>query len=111
MARGGPTVLGFDLRNALTRLVVNTIAIIVASKLIDGIRLDDWQGAVLAGAIFGLVNTFIRPIIKTLTCPVYLLTLGLFALVVNAVMLALTSWIAEQAGIGFRVNGIAADFT
>ncbi len=107
----GPSVLGLDIGHLLVRLAVNTVAILVASKLIDGIRLDDWQGAVLAGAIFGILNTFVKPVVKLLTCPLYLLTMGLFALVVNALMLALTSWIAEQASIGFRVDGILADFT
>ena len=70
----GPSVFGFDLMHAVARLAVNTVAILVASKLIDGIRLDDWKGAVLAGAIFGIVNTFIKPVVKLLTCPLYLLT-------------------------------------
>ncbi|MHB8574802.1 MAG: phage holin family protein [Dehalococcoidia bacterium] len=105
----GPELFGINLRNALSRLAINTIAILVASKVISGIRLSDWQGAVLAGAIFGLVNAFIKPVVKTLTCPLYLLTLGIFALVVNALMLALTSWIAQLAGAGFSVDGFTAD--
>ncbi len=105
----GPRLFGIDLRKALIRLVINTIAVLVAAKLIDGIHLNDWQGAVLAGAILGIVNTFIKPVVKLLTCPLYLLTLGLFALVVNGVMLAFTSWIAEQLEVGFRVDSFGAD--
>ncbi len=106
----GLVVLGIDVQRALVRLVANTVAILVAAKVINGIQLDDWKGAVLAGAIFGLVNTFIKPIVKGLTCPLYLLTMGLFALVVNALMLALTSWIAQLLDAGFKVDGFGADF-
>jgi putative membrane protein len=100
--------LGLDPRAILIRLVVNTVAILVASKLVDGIYLRDWQGAVLAGAIFGVVNSLIKPVVRTLTCPLYMLTIGLFALVVNALMLVVTSWIAKQADIGFNVDGFGA---
>jgi putative membrane protein len=105
----GPRLFGIDLRKALIRLVINTIAVLVAAKLIDGIHLRDWQGAVLAGAILGIINTFIKPVVKALTCPLYLLTLGLFALIVNGVLLAFTSWIAEQLKAGFKVDGFSAD--
>ncbi len=100
--------MGLDPRAILIRLVVNTVAILVASKLVDGIYLRDWQGAVLAGAIFGVVNSLIKPVVRTLTCPLYMLTIGLFALVVNALMLVVTSWIAKQADIGFNVDGFGA---
>lgn len=107
----GTTLFGIDPLAILIRVVINTIAILVAAKLIDGIHLRDWQGAVLAGALFGIVNSLIKPAVRILTCPLYILTMGLFALVVNALMLALTSWIAQQEGIGFRVDGFAAAFT
>ena len=100
--------LGLDPRAILIRLVINTVAILVAAWLVDGIYVRDWQGAVLAGAIFGVVNSLIKPVIRTLACPLYMLTMGLFALVVNALMLVLTSWIAKQADIGFNVDGIGA---
>jgi putative membrane protein len=106
----GLVFLGIDVQRALVRLVANTVAILLAAKVISGIELDDWHGAVLAGAIFGLVNTFIKPIVKGLTCPFYLLTMGLFALVVNTLMLLLTSWIAQQIGAGFKVSSIGAAF-
>jgi len=98
------------LSTLLLRLAINAIAILVAAKLVTGITLNDWQGAVLAAAIFGLVNAFIKPVVRTLTCPLYVLTMGLFAIVVNGLMLALTSWIAQQLGIGFRVDGFLAAF-
>ncbi len=109
--RGGPRLFGIDLKQALIRLAINTIAVLAAAKLISGIHLHDWQGAVLAGGSFGIVNTFIKPMVKALTCPLYLLTMGIFALVVNAGMLMLTSWLDQQLNIGFSVNGFAAALT
>ena len=59
----------------------------------------------MVAAIFGLVNSFVRPVVRLLSLPLYLLTLGLFFLVVNTLMLLLTAWIAEQGGIDFHVDG------
>ncbi|HLZ68366.1 MAG TPA: phage holin family protein [Dehalococcoidia bacterium] len=101
----GPTLFGIDLTRALARFVINAIAILIASWVLPGIKVSDWKGVLFAAALFGLVNALIKPVVQFLTCPLYLLTLGLFAIVVNAVMLALTSWIAQQADIGFRVDG------
>jgi len=98
----------FEPRRIVERIAINAIAIWVAAKLVHGIRLGDWQALVLTGLVFGLVNSFIKPVVKKLTCPLYLLTLGLFAFVVNAAMLALTAWIAGQAQIDFHVDGFAA---
>ena len=55
--------------------------------------------------IFGAINATLRPLMKLLTCPLILLTLGLFALIVNGLMLWLTSTIAESLGLAFRVTG------
>jgi putative membrane protein len=60
--------------------------------------------------ILGLVNAFIRPLLKFFTCPLIILTLGLFIFVINAAMLGLTSWVAGQLGIGFGVAGFGAAF-
>ena len=105
----GPTLFGIDLSRALARVLINAIAIIVAANVLSGITVSDWKGLLFAAVVFGLVNAFIKPAVQILTCPLYLLTLGLFAIVVNAVMLALTSWIAEQAGFGFHVDGFGND--
>jgi len=59
----------------------------------------------VAGALFGLVNFIVKPLIKVLSFPLYLLTFGLFALVVNALMLMATSWLSEQLGNGLVVDG------
>jgi len=104
----GPTLFGIDLMRALARVAINAIAIIVATKILQGITVNDWRGVLFAAVVFGLVNAFIKPVVQLLTCPLYLLTLGLFAIVVNGIMLALTSWIAEQAGFGFHVDGFGS---
>jgi len=59
----------------------------------------------LMAIVFGIVNAFIRPLITLLSCPLVLLTLGLFTLVINGLCFSLSSWIAQSLGIGFVVNG------
>lgn len=98
----------------ILRLVVNAVALYVATlpQLNTGVTFDGvwWQIAIVA-FIFGLVNAIIRPILKLLTCPLILLTLGLFTLVVNALMLWLTAWISSNAfALSFHVNGFWAAF-
>jgi putative membrane protein len=59
----------------------------------------------VVGVLFGLVNAVVRPVVKLLSLPFILLTLGLLIFVINALMLLLTSWIAGQLGVGFHVDG------
>jgi putative membrane protein len=90
----------------LIRWFINGIALYVASRLVSGIIVEGgWPVIVGVALVFGLVNALLRPLLKVLTCPLIILTLGLFTLVVNALMLLLTSWIAAQLGLGFRVDG------
>lgn len=99
----------------LLRLVINAIALYIAANLVTGIRFAE-GGAVDVGSlvvvalIFGLVNAVIRPIIKAATCPAYVLTLGLFTFVVNALMLMLTGWLAGLLNVVFQVDGFGAAF-
>ena len=101
----------------LMRLIINAVALLVAAWLVPGIYLsaargtakpDDWLTLGIVALIFGVVNVVIRPIVLLFTLPLTILTLGLFTFVVNALMLILTSWIAEGMGLGFRVNGFWA---
>ncbi len=95
----------------LVRLVVNTLALALAVWLFDGITLtgdsdgDRFLQLVVVGLIFGLINAFIRPIVNFVSIILIVLTLGLMLIVVNALMLLLTSWIAGQIGLGFHVDG------
>jgi putative membrane protein len=95
-------------RRVIERVAINAVAIWVASWVIDGITIGDWQSLLLTGLIFGLVNSFIKPIVRRLTCPLYVATLGLFAFVVNAAMLGFAAWIAGQAGFDFHISGPTA---
>jgi putative membrane protein len=95
----------------LVRILVNAAALAAAAALVDGIALG--QGtteervlSLLAVAVvFGLVNAIIRPIVRLLTLPLFILTLGLFTFVVNALMLLLTSWLSRQLDLVFEVDG------
>ena len=94
------------MRNLLIRWIINAVALGVAATFIRGIYVDGgWQVLALTALIFGLVNALIRPLVTLLTCPLIILTLGLFTLVVNAGMLLLASWLAGLMGIGFTVDG------
>jgi putative membrane protein len=84
--------------NIILRIVINAVALWVAASLVDGINLDDNSGAlILAAVVFGLVNAFIKPIVQFLSCPITILTLGLFTLVINALMLMFTGWLTGGA--------------
>ncbi len=94
------------MRHLLLRWIINAIALAIAATFVSGIHVDGgWLVLALVALIFGLVNALIRPVVTLLTCPLIILTLGLFTLVINAVMLLLASWIAGLLGIGFSVDG------
>lgn len=99
------------LAELLLRLIISGIAIWAASHLISGITpLTALKPILLVTLIFGVVNALIRPLFAFITCPLQLLTLGLFTFVLNAAMLGLTSWVAEQFSIPFNVDGFIAAF-
>lgn len=91
--------------------MINTIAIMLAIHLIPGISYDGaWWGVLVVGVIFGLVNTFIRPLVSVLSLPFLLVSLGLFTFVINAFMLRLTAWLSSQLNLGFSVEGFGSAF-
>jgi putative membrane protein len=95
----------------LIRLAVTAVSLWVATQLVPGVSYEGgWMPFVVVALMFGVINATIRPLTKLLTCPLILLTLGLFALVVNGLMLWLTSSIAGGLGIGFHVAGFWAAF-
>jgi putative membrane protein len=90
----------------LLRLIINAIALWVAAYFIGGITLETSAGSILLVAlIFGLVNALIRPVVAFFTCPFYILTLGLFTFIVNALMLMLTAFLVGNA---LNVEGFLA---
>ncbi len=101
--------MGF-LKGSLVRLGITAVAFWLATLVIPGISLDTGSigeavtTLVLVAAIFGVVNAVLQPIIKTVGCGLYLLTLGLIALVVNGLLFLLTGWIADRVGLPFEVE-------
>jgi putative membrane protein len=95
----------------LLRLLANAAALAVATWLLSGISLTAGTtgrkvGVLLVVAlVFGIVNAVVKPIFTLVTVPLVLLTLGLFLVVINALMLLLTSWISDQLGLGWQVDG------
>jgi len=95
-----------DMKPFLIRWMINTIALSAAVQIIPGIHFTDGPIELLAVAlVFGVVNAVLRPILTVLSCPLVLLTLGLFTLVINGVMLMLTARLAALWNLGFRVDG------
>lgn len=93
------------------RLLVNAAALWVATRLVSGVSYDGGALPFLGVAlVFGVVNALIRPVAKLLTFPLIILTLGLFALVVNGLMLWLTSSVSSALGLGFHVSGFWSAF-
>ena len=88
----------------LLRVVVNILAIVLASSVVPGIRLDGALPAVAAGLLLGLVNAVVRPVLLILTLPITLVTLGLFLFVLNGVCL----WLVASVVTGFHVAGFWA---
>jgi putative membrane protein len=92
----------------LIRWIISTLALFAAAYLIPGIRVEDpnaWMVYALMALILGLVNAIIRPFLKLLSCPLILLTLGVFVLVINGASFLLAARIAEALGVGFYVDG------
>jgi len=90
----------------LLRLLINAAALWVAILLVDGIEhRGSWWSLLFVALVFGLLNASIRPLLKLLSLPIIILTLGLFIFVINALMLLLTGWVSGQLNLGFYVNG------
>lgn len=96
----------------IIRWAINAVALYAAIALVPGLQLDNptWLAYIWLALIFGLVNALVRPLLKLLTCPLILLTLGLFTLVINTVMLYLTAWLGGQFGLGLSISNFVAAF-
>ena len=100
----------------LTWLVTTAIALAVAAWLVDGIRFTGPTSGqaelehkivplLVVAVIQGVITSFVKPVLTILSIPFIIVTLGLFLLVINAAVLMLTGWLAEQLDVGFRVTG------
>ena len=96
----------------LLRWAINALGLYAAVALVDGIVPQNPSALsyVWLALIFGLLNALVRPLLQLLTCPLIILTLGLFTLVINTLMFWLAGWIGAQFGVGFTVDGFWAAF-
>ncbi len=95
----------------LLRLLINAAALWVATRIVPGVTHSGSEASLFAVAlVFGLLNALLRPLLALLSCPLLILTLGLFTLVINAFILWLTSALSGSLGIGFHVDGFWAAF-
>lgn len=90
----------------LLRWVFSALSVMVVAYLVPGVKVASFWSALIAALVIGLVNALIRPLIILLTLPVNILTLGLFTLIINALMF----WLASSIVKGFDVSGFAAAF-
>lgn len=95
----------------LIRLLVNAAALWVATQVVPGVSYAGGPLPMLGVAlVFGVLNASLRPVAKILTFPLIIVTLGIFALVINGLMLWLTSSLSSALGLGFHVSGFWAAF-
>ena len=89
--------------------LVLAFAVWVAAEVVEGIRWDGWDSILVVAAVLGVLNMYVKPLIKLLTLPLTVITFGLFLLVLNALFLVLASWLAGQIqGIDFHVDDFLA---
>jgi len=106
----------WDRRNVpwIVRLTVSwglaMVGFLAAEALISGIYIDGWQALLAAAAIFVVARDLLRPLLLLLTCPLQILTFGLFIFVINAGILVLTAWLSDRWGVGFDVDGFVDAF-
>ncbi|MEV6614578.1 phage holin family protein [Streptomyces sp. NPDC051051] len=99
------------MKNFVVKTIANAGALAVAVWLLDKITLTGADTGekvgtlIVVALLFGLVNFLVKPVVKVLTFPLFILTLGLITLVVNALMLLLTSWLADRLDVSFHVEG------
>ncbi|MEW6068298.1 MAG: phage holin family protein [Nitrospirota bacterium] len=92
--------------NLLLRIMINALSITIAMKLIDGITFTgEWWKMIIIGAVFGIVNSFLKPLMMLFTFPLIIFTLGLFTLVVNALMLIITAKLSGPFNLGLQIEG------
>lgn len=99
------------MKNFVVKTIANAGALAVVVWLLDKITLTGTSTGkkigtlIVVALLFGLVNFLVKPIVKVLTFPLFILTLGLITLIVNALMLLLTSWLAGKLDLSFHVEG------
>lgn len=105
----------------LIKILINAIGVYAAIQLVPQIHFpaaedlstlgENWWKLLAVALILALINSYLKPILKVLSFPITLLTMGLFALVLNALLLLLTAWISGQLHLGFRIGDFPPAFT
>ncbi len=90
-----------QMKSAILRWLVLALAVWAAATIVPGIHYDNWQSILIAALVLGVLNAFVKPVLRILSLPVIFLTLGFFLLVINALVLLLTAWLVR----GFHVSG------
>jgi len=94
----------------IIRLLINAVALAAAASAVKGIHYEGVGSLLLMALVFGAVNAIIRPLVKIISFPLLILTIGLFTFVINALMLLLAGKLAQVFGINFSVEGFGAAF-
>ena len=87
--------------NLIIRLIISTLAIVVAAKFVPGVFVDSWTTAVIVAIVLGILNTFLKPVLQILALPITILTLGLFYFVINVLIIYLATYLVD----GFQISG------
>ncbi len=86
----------------IIKLLINAVAVVVIAKLLNGVNVDSYTTAIIVAIVLSVLNLFVKPILVVLTLPITIVTLGLFLLIVNALIILL----ADKLIGGFSVDGI-----
>ena len=89
-----------DIVSLLITWIITSISLFIISKLPTGVEIDGFQKALISAAVFGVLNALIKPILQVLAFPITFLTLGLFSLIINAIIFGLAAWLVT----GFRLR-------
>lgn len=98
----------------IVKVLVNAVSVFAAIKLVPQILFNfgnDWWKLIVVAVILAIVNSYLKPILKVLSFPITLMTVGLFAFVLNAVLLLLVAFVSAQIGLGFTIGGFPPNFT
>jgi len=105
----------------LIKILVNAVGVYAAIQIVPQIHFpaaedlsklgENWWKLLAVALILALINSYLKPILKILSFPITLLTMGLFALVLNALLLLLVAWVSSQVHLGFTIGGFPPDFT
>lgn len=95
----------------ILRIMINALSIAVAVKIVDGLTFTgEWWKMIIIGAVFGIINSLIKPLVTLFAFPLIILTLGLFTLIVNALMLLITVKLSGPLNLGIQIHGFWSAF-